>query len=424
VRKLKVYRRHTARCVKGYPQNHRIYRPQTATARKKDCACPIVATGTLANEKTRLQHVGLETNDWDRAEQQAQLWEKWQSTVPPVALPSQNPTMNEAVQQFIDYNRSVTSWEPATHKKYQVLFEGRLLPFCEIRRLTHITHLDDPALAKQFVASWKNLNPTRNKKIAGPLPDLPLGHRTKVNELNRFDNFCEFCVSNKWHKHNHATDIKAKMKYVKPDHKYGLERDEEQRVFDAVELVQDGNGRLNQYNAKELRVFCLVMRHSGLRISDVTTLNESQLVKRESGEGWALRVLQQKKRKKANPVVTVPIPASVEAELRTLTFKNGNHWFCTGQGKVQTAVKNWSERVTKLLKLAQNGKPFNHPASPHTFRHTFSIRHLNAGTNIKDVARWLGDTVATVEKHYAHAIKSTLIASEKAYDESMNRQGY
>ena len=82
------------------------------------------------------------------------------------------------------------------------------------------------------------------------------------------------------------------------------------------------------------------------------------------------------------------------------------------------------ERVGKLLRLAQKDKPFNHTASPHTWRHTFAISHLNAGRDIKMVARWLGDIVATVEKHYAHAIKSTLIASERAYDESLLQQGY
>src|SRR5260221_6596934 len=168
MKKLKVYRRHTPHCVKSYPQNLRIYEPKTATARKKDCTCPIVATGTLKHDKTRLQHVTVDTNDWEIANVRAKQWEDWQSTVPPVAATSENPTIKEATEQFIAYSRSIAEWEPGTHKKYEVLFDLRLLPFCEVNRLTHIKHLDNPAIAKQFVASWKNLNPTRNKKVVGP----------------------------------------------------------------------------------------------------------------------------------------------------------------------------------------------------------------------------------------------------------------
>lgn len=61
--------------------------------------------------------------------------------------------------------------------------------------------------------------------------------------------------------------------------------------------------------------------------------------------------------------------------------------------------------------------------SPHTLRHTFCISHLNAGTDIKFVSRWCGHkSTAVTEKHYAHAILGTLVASDQAYDESMRRQ--
>ena len=53
----------------------------------------------------------------------------------------------------------------------------------------------------------------------------------------------------------------------------------------------------------------------------------------------------------------------------------------------------------------------------------FAISHLNAGTDIKIVSRWLGHaSVSVTEKHYGHANRSTLIALEDAYDESNRRQ--
>jgi len=48
---------------------------------------------------------------------------------------------------------------------------------------------------------------------------------------------------------------------------------------------------------------------------------------------------------------------------------------------------------------------------------------LNAGTDIKWVSTWLGHKSMTITlKHYAHAVSSTHIASEAAYDKSMGVQ--
>ena len=125
--------------------------------------------------------------------------------------------------------------------------------------------------------------------------------------------------------------------------------------------------------------------------------------------------------------VCIPIPDFVEAELRKLKFKgtkDGCHyWFWTCEGGLDTAITNWRERVSRLLAVAQRAQPFAHKVTTHSFRHTFSIRHLNAGTDIKFVSRWLGHaSVLTTEKHYAHAIRGTMIASEEAYDQSIARQ--
>jgi site-specific recombinase XerD len=40
-------------------------------------------------------------------------------------------------------------------------------------------------------------------------------------------------------------------------------------------------------------------------------------------------------------------------------------------------------------------------AHPHRFRDSFAVDLLRAGAGVYDVARMLGDTVETVEKHYA-----------------------
>ena len=44
--------------------------------------------------------------------------------------------------------------------------------------------------------------------------------------------------------------------------------------------------------------------------------------------------------------------------------------------------------------------------TPHVMRHTFASLLVSAGVSIYKVAMWIGDTVATTEKHYAHLFAS------------------
>ncbi len=139
--------------------------------------------------------------------------------------------------------------------------------------------------------SFRNLNPTHNKKTTTSI-DKPLGDRTEEKELDRYRSFLRFCVERGWLKHNKASKIKTRREQTLP--KCGLEPEEEFQVWDSIELVTN-RGQMDQYNSKELRALVMVMRYSGLRISDAATLDHTQLVTRESGRGYAIKVMDMKK---------------------------------------------------------------------------------------------------------------------------------
>ena len=175
-----------------------------------------------------------------------------------------------------------------------------------------------------FVECWCNLQPTRNRKnVEAPSQPVPLADSTKKIELERLRAFYRFCKDRGWMKNEFAKKITHKAKTEK---KFGLLPDEEARLFDAI---------INP----ELRAFCLVLRHSGARMCDATVLDESQLVVRASGKGWALKFYQ----KKAQEWVYIPIPDFVADALRNLEIKgeaNGKrYWFWTGNGDPTTARK-------------------------------------------------------------------------------------
>jgi integrase len=380
---LTLYRRHTAGCIKHYPQNFRVYFPSAKRDRAKDCECPIAAEGKLSNEG-RISNRSLKTSDWLQAQETARKWEEWGATTEP--LP-ENPTVQYAVSSFLTsqgpQGRNV---EKNTYHGFDVLLNQRLLPFA--KGFASIRVFDDLDVCTKFVESWVNL------QVGGPLADS-----TKKTEVERLRFFLNYCLDRGWMEHNYAKKIKFTFQTEK---KFGLSPEEERKLFAAIK---------NQ----DLRVFCLVMRHGGLRISDTTVLNNTQLVTRASGHGWALKLFQ----KKTKEWVYIPIPEHVADELRALPFVDDMHWFWNGKDDPESVSDNWYAK----LKTVVNKLNFNRPVSPHTLRHTFCISHLNAGTDIKFVSRWCGHKSTTVtEKHYAHAIHGTLVASDHAYDESMRRQ--
>lgn len=426
---LTLYRRHIAACTKKYPQNYRVYRPLNPRDRKLDCECPIVADGRLEREPTRIQRISVGTTDWEIAEKQRTQWEQWGALTNPTPTTVENPTVQEVIARFNEYHGPhFKDWSEEYRKKFDQFFKHRLLPFCESQNVTLIRDFDIASRVKEFVTTWRNKNPHHNRSC-DIQKDVPLAYRTKVKELERFRYVCRWCVGNGWLRNNHVVDIKLRYEDVEP--KFGLNPNEEERVFRAIDLLEDCYGRPNQRNARETLAFCLLMRHTGLRISDATKLDETQLVTREGGIGYAIVVVAQQKTK---TLVRIPIPPELGRALKQLPFKGQRdgkrYWFYTGSGTVKTAIKTWRKRVTKLLAAAQEAdgeanhkQPFEHHATPHTFRHTFAIAHLNARTDIKLVSRWLGHrSVAITEKHYGYANRDTNIASEAAYDESLRRQ--
>jgi integrase len=138
-------------------------------------------------------------------------------------------------------------------------------------------------------------------------------------------------------------------------------------------------------------------------------------VARASGQGWALKVYQ----KKTKEWVYIPIQDSLQTELCQLKFKGEKdgkrYWFWTTEGTEKTAQNNWYRAITNAIAKAKTKITFRHTCTPHTFRHTFAIWHLNHGMDIKVLSRLLGHgSVAVTEKHYAHATHSTQLALDAA----------
>jgi integrase/recombinase XerD len=141
--------------------------------------------------------------------------------------------------------------------------------------------------------------------------------------------------------------------------------------------------------AKNPRVHAciLVMRFSGLRISDVATLAVDALV------GNRLQLSQTK----TGEPVSILLPNDVAKTLRALPCANPKYFFWTGGSRVTSVTGFWRARLADVLTKAKitNGHS-------HRFRDTFAVNLLQAGVSIENVSTLLGhQDIRITQKHYS-----------------------
>src|SRR5690349_19188314 len=146
-------------------------------------------------------------------------------------------------------------------------------------------------------------------------------------------------------------------------------------IYKAWEFVTDGKGYSNKRVAKqngfEALVFAWTLRYTGLRISDVTALDVSQLVPfKHAGFSHAIWCHPSKTRGKEGNFVHIPIPGkdhmelghpNLVAALQSLPPKHGRYFFLGGgslpprdteawRHRIKKSSTNWRERINRLFK--------------------------------------------------------------------------
>lgn len=146
--------------------------------------------------------------------------------------------------------------------------------------------------------------------------------------------------------------------------------------------------RITRWRAEAL---VLLMRYSGLRISDASMLHRSKI------QGNRI-ILYQTKTKN---IVSVLVPDMVTQALKTVEARNG-YYFTSGSVSHASASGNarrWLNMVFQKAKI-ENGHP-------HRLRDTFAVEMLNAGVSIENVSMLLGHaSVRTTEQAYAPWVRS------------------
>jgi integrase/recombinase XerD len=277
-------------------------------------------------------------------------WTKAELLARSIAEGDRGPAMRmgAAVSQFLTDKRN-QNVSPSWLRKFEKLLEG-WIPEREVATI-----------------SLRDLEEFRDTWTGAPI--------TKRKKQERLRSFFHYCVKHRWLNYNPAVD----MSRIKVEDKPTMPLDAEQ--FDEILSKTEG----------DFRALILLMRYSGLRITDAVSLPPAKL----QDSTVFLRT------QKTKTVVRVPIPEHIAKEIAPhLPLYRGGM-------ALKSRVTGFQEQFQAL------------GIHSHQLRDTFAVELLIKGTSIEDVSQLLGhSTIAVTLKHYSPWTKARQDRLEEAVKRS------
>lgn len=281
------------------------------------------------------------------------------------------PTIREAVAKHLA-DAEARNLKPESVKKMRDVIERRLLDYCANQGYRVLRQLDVDAV-REF---WNEL-----------VKDYSANSARKRLEYVRA--FFRFCHQSGWISANPSTVIKLPKADQSPT--LPFERTEIDRMLTVADTFT-ATGRFKDGNRKRIRAMILLLRYSGLRISDAAILERSRLASDK------LFLYTQK----TGTPVWVPLPERVVEALNGSPSDDPKYFFWNGQCLFTSAVKIWERTFQRVFELAKvpNG-------TLHRFRDTFAVELLLKGVPIEQVSVLLGhSSLKITEKHYSPWVKA------------------
>jgi integrase/recombinase XerD len=346
---LTTYRRHIKTCA---------HRSQGRKYRR--CRCPIWADGFLGREEIRKS---LDTRDWEKAQGIIREWEA-EGEQPAEPEPV---TLADAWQQFLADAQARNLRRPTLYK-YKLL-SRQMETFAQANGLRFLREVD-LAMLRKFRASWPNEN---------------LGALKKLEYLRAFFRFAHEC---KWIDENPARKLESPKVTQRPTMPFTSEQMAE--ILNACEKYGNrcrGGKYRGPENARRIRAFVLLLRHSGLRIGDAVTLERSRITADKLFLFTA----------KTGTPVYVPLPEFVLTALAAVPKVSERYFFWAGGSKVESTTGDWQRTLKGVFNNA--GISDGHA---HRFRDTFAVGLLQAGVPMERVSVLLGhSSIKVTERYYA-----------------------
>jgi integrase len=215
-----------------------------------------------------------------------------------------------------------------------------------------------------------------------------IGRTTWSKELQTLRQFFKLCKKRGWIAENPTDDKKA----LRPESK--IEPFTPKEMASILGACSEFGRRA--YERLRARAMVLLLRHTGLRISDVATLRRDRI----QGNEIFLHA------KKNTGVVKLPLPQEVLDALAMLpppiSAPQVSQCFFWNEVTSERAVVGIAERT--LAAVFKKSGVLN--AHSHRFRHTLATAILERGGTEQDAADILGISPAVARKHYIHWTKN------------------
>jgi integrase/recombinase XerD len=212
--------------------------------------------------------------------------------------------------------------------------------------------------------------------------DGPLSSRKKLERLRCFFRFAE---ERRWIDENPACKLRAPKLTDRPTLPFSL--DEVRRTIEALTTFREQANSRGQDSALRLRALVLVLRYTGMRISDAVQLTLNEV------NGNRIFLYTQK----TGVPVNVVVPQFVAQALNAVPRVTEERFFWNGVDSLDAVVGSWQRRLRNLFEIAKIEK-----GHAHRFRDTFAVELLQAGVPLDRVSVLLGHkSVKITEKYYA-----------------------
>jgi integrase len=352
---LTVFRRHTRDCP--------FYGKSRHARGSRTCAnrCPLWVQGTLAGERVRK---ALNLTAWEAA---SDLVRAWESAGEIGAVRQQIPTLHEAVEKYIADARGRNLADESLKRVQYAVEHLFLTEFCGRHRYRLLRQIGVDQIrefAHQFTGA--------------------LAASTIRNRLEFLRGFFRFCHLSGWISVNPVSALRLPKVRLIPT--VPFEDEEVSRMLSAADTFTTRGIFGGCRNRRRVRAMILLLRYSGLRISDAATLERARI------RGNRLFLYTQK----TGTPVWIPLPPHVVDALAACPSENNKHVFWNGRCLRTSAVKIWEATFQTVFKKAgiERGRI-------HRFRDTFAVRLLEKGVSIETVSVLLGhSSLAITLKYY------------------------
>jgi integrase/recombinase XerD len=252
-------------------------------------------------------HQSLHTRDWQKAQRIVREWEATGERKIE-ASESEPVTVEQAWQKFIA-DLEARKLHESTIRKYRLL-SRQMKDYAALEGLRFLKELDIDAVG-QFRCQWH---------------DGALSAAKKLERLRAF-----FCFSQRrgWIGENPASELKSPRIPIRAT--LPFTHDEMTRTLSAVDIYVKKASPSGRENGMRLRALVLLLRYTGMRISDVINLNAERIV------GNRLFLYTQKT---GEPVNTI-LPDFVLSALGDTRRKSEKFFFWSGIGKLESTARSW-----------------------------------------------------------------------------------